>query len=322
MATEIPSQHASNKFKRTTPSTPRRYASHLDIFFYYPVGYCMTMILKSVSIGWDTQNLPQYTEFMISIKDYTAYSSTFLPVLLHFSPCGTLLQRCAQVTQATFTDLVFLQCGWRTWSNGFQIASHFEERQGSPPKKNGTCIEASGCFIEIHPWSLTTSLPLKNDAWKITFLSRWLLFRLSFALYKAFVVSNGPPKHTTSPFSSKSRINSSNSSSWDAAERHTTRGGWWINVFFDFCRDIMGWSCWRRGFHPPCFCCLLPATVFGENLGRDGFSSFWAAGNSKRMQYLSTPRRFNIEWMAFPKLEPHPFSSVFHIWFFTLVDYS
>lgn len=69
MATNIPSQHSSNKLKHTTPSTPRRYASHLDIFFYYPVGYCMTMILKSVSIGWDTQNLPQYTEF-IWIHDF------------------------------------------------------------------------------------------------------------------------------------------------------------------------------------------------------------------------------------------------------------
>ena len=198
---------------------------------------------------------------MISIKDCTAYSSTFLPVLLHFSPCGTLLQRSAQVTQATFTDLVFLQCGWRTWSNGFQIASHFEERQ-NPPRKNGTCIEASGCFIKIHPWSLTTSLPLKNDAWKITFLSRWLLFRLSVALYKAFVVSNGPPKNTQ-----QARSHPRVESTHRIPPPEMRRNGTQHLVVGDFCRDIMGWSCWRRWFH---------ALVFVACFQRQFLEKIWA----------------------------------------------
>ena len=112
MATNIPSQHSSNKLKHTTPSTPSKVCLASRHLLLLP---CRLLHdhdpLKSVSIGWDTPK--STTIYWIHLNSWfpsriaLPTHPQFLPVLLHFSPCGTLLQRSAQVTQATFTDSRF-----------------------------------------------------------------------------------------------------------------------------------------------------------------------------------------------------------------------
>ena len=279
MATNIPTQHASNKLKHTTPSTPRRYASHLDIFFYYPVGYCMTMILKSVSIGWDTQNLPQYRYWIHDFHQglhclliHIPPGPSSLSPLRH--PLATLRSSDASHVHGSRFSPVWLK-DLEQW---IPNCLTFWGEAGVPPKKNGTCIEASGCFIEIHPWSLTTSLPLKmmvgrSLSFQDGYFSGFLLLFIR-PLLCPMVPQNTQQARSHPRVESTHRIPPPEMRR--KGTQHLVVGG--STSFFatknDFCRDIMGWSCWRRGFHPPSFCCLLSATVFGDNMGRDGFSSF------------------------------------------------
>ena len=120
------------------------------------------------------------------------------------------------------------------------------------------------------------------------------------------------PQKNTQQARSHPRVESTHRIPPPEMAAETAHNTWWLvisaGILWD---DPVG-----EGDSTPLFLLLAFSDSFWRKSGRDGFSSFWASGNSKECRTCLQPRRFNIEWMSVPKLEPHPFSSVFSHSFF------